>query len=124
MKKFIKNIPTKIKSLLSLRLLFPEYINPNEKLSYEIREKLSKNHEDINGKNLDKIISERKSRFPEFYFSGIKKNVLNFSDFKSEILSRSLGINDEFNKKAPSFISLVNSNFSYFSFLFKLRLKF
>lgn len=108
MKRILRNnrAVNNFKYYTSLKFLFPEYINPNEKLSYEIRNKISKDNEEINGKTLDQI-TKPKNKHSDFYLYSLRKNIENFSDFKNEILTRSLGINDEFHKKVPSYSTLV-----------------
>lgn len=113
MKKIFRNNRTfnSIKQhYASLKFLFPEYINPNEKLSYEIRKKLLKNDEEITEKSLNRIRST--NSFFHFSFQNLKKNVESLSDFRSETLTRSLGINDQYFKKVPSYSSLVKLKFN------------
>jgi len=93
------------KYFATLKFIFPEYINPNEKLTYEIRKKLLQNNNEITGKTIDRITSRSTKNF---YLMSLKKNIENFYDYKNEILTTSLGIHDE--KKVHSYRFLVNKN--------------
>ncbi len=104
------------------RKLFPEYINPNEKLSFEIRKKLLENNVEINGNTIDSIIKSN-NKYIKFYLSNfhleiLKSKMENFNYFKNNILLKSLGI--DFERKFTFLFPLVNLIYKFFSLLFVL----
>jgi hypothetical protein len=107
---------TKIKILIQKKFriplkkyIFPEYLNPNEKLSFEIRKKLLENNVEINRNTIQEILKSN-NRFgfylPNIYMQNMRAKIDNFSESKDRLLVKSLGI--DYQQNVPSYILLVN----------------
>jgi len=104
---------SKFKNLFNLKKkLSEEIISTNEKFLFDLRYKLTHGDKSLNEIETKKLLTSRKYFNNDLFLSGMKNHVLEFNNFKNQIIMKIFGFD---NKKSG--FSLINVLVNYFLFL-------
>lgn len=105
---------SKFKSLLKpTQLISSELTSTNEKFLFNLRYKLTHGDRSLNEIETKKLFTSRKYFNNDIFLSGIKNHVLEFNNFKNQIMMKIFGFD---NKKGG--FSLINVLVKFFYTLF------
>ena len=92
-----------MKNFFSLKRIFPELISTNEKFLFEIRNKMINTNKNLSDAETKRIFTTRKYFNNDIFLTGIKNHILDFNNFKNQILVKIFGFD---NKKSG--VSMIN----------------
>lgn len=91
------------------KLISDELISTNEKFLFDLRYKLTHGDRSLNETETKKLFTSRKYFNNDIFLSGIKNHVLEFNNFKNQIMMKIFGFD---NKKGG--FSLINVLVKFF----------
>lgn len=108
---------SKIKKFISPKRFFPELLSTNEKFLFELRTKLMNSNKNLNELETKKLFTAKKYFNNDVFMTGLKNHVLEFNNFKNQILMKIFGY--ETKRGGFSFINMmVKIYFIFFIILF------
>ena len=105
---------SKLKKIFNFKSIFPELISTNEKFLFNLRNRLTFGDRNLDEIETKKLFTSKKYFYDDIYLTGIKNHVLEFNNFKNNILMKFFGIDNK--KIGFSIINMLVSIMFLFSF--------
>jgi hypothetical protein len=106
---------SKLKKIFTTKRIFPELISTNERFLFDLRSKLTHGDTSLNENETKKLFTSRKYFNNDVFLTGIKNHVLEFNNFKNQILMKIFGFDNK--KSGFSVINILVIIIFFFSFI-------